>query len=582
MFLEKHVKNNSSEFPGFKLVGYCEIGIPMFRRKLYCSMVSKKRLAVVDEFVLRYSTLNLSFDDISSVMGLPRELIEQSWYNLLSKELIDRSNVLTKKGREYLETYKLDNYEILEVNVAINGLNGNIEVDNSNMMSSRSLRELGLKSVMPLIDIPNIENIDLRKLKQTIRKLRKLNNDEDEMELMGLHNVIAKATNYKRLFLLIFADFSGDKNFRYMVFDGWQRMENYEDCILELDNSGSSVIKINMSSYFEDNKSHLLSELLPNLDESQEMNIGVLSEEWEKLLSEARTNVCISLPLVDMAEISDYFIETLAKCSSRGVNVEVFITGREFTNGYQKRQCEKLLNINKITVSNYPCFDSKILMIDDTTAVVSDFRKTELNLVHSKACFAEYGYKIHSEDAISLIKKRINGLRRVQTNISKDINEKWYREKMLSIISLYYQFDDTIKQKNNIGWLEEDAIPDVQKLVSYGLVKNEEMYKDFFNLINKSLVENVENYWTRNNLKGYFWNGFKNEYPDLQKILHKIKLYRHSTHHLALDDKNKPTYYKFLDEDLGGSMPMFVRGGYQRIQLKIIESLESELKRLCS
>jgi hypothetical protein len=115
------------------------------------------------------------------------------------------------------------------------------------------------------------------------------------------------------------------------------------------------------------------------------------------------------------------------------------------------------------------------------------------------------------------------------------------------------------KLVNGVGWLEDESVPDAQKLVDGYLVKNEAQYKEVLNLMNKSLVENAENIWNRNGLRKYFWEGFRGSYSGLQRTLHKIKLYRHSTHHLSLDEKHKPTFYDFIDEDLKGCMSFFRR-----------------------
>lgn len=576
MILEKLVATNSSEFPGFNLVGYSEFCIPMFKRVLHCSMVSKKRLAVVDEFVLRYHNAGLTRDETGELMGLPKDLIEQSWYNLVYMDIVDEFGKLTDKGREYLEMFELDNFEYVEFNVSINGLNGDIELFNSNLMSSKSLRESGLKSVKPLIEIPNIENIDIRRLKQALKKTKK--NKEDENELVGLYHVEEKATNYKRLFLLIFAD--QDRNIRFMVFDGWQRMESYEDCLLALENTGSQVIKVNMGRYFENFNAHVLNELSEAFEALPMLNISALSSEWEQLIDGAKTKLSISMPLVDLCELSDVILNKIFKCVERGVSVEFLVTGREFSSNSPKKQYERLLKSKGIEVCNSPYFDSKSLVVDEAVAIVSDFKRTNIDLPRSKECYVEYGYKVVASTQVDFISDWIGQRKQCFLPIPADVSDDWVKQKMLNIIKLYYQFDEKLRLANGVGWLGDESIPDVQKLVGFELVKNEIQFKDQINTINKSLVETVESVWTRNGLKHYFWNDFKTQYPRLQRVLHKIKLYRHSTHHLSLEERYKPSFYAFLDEDLNGSMPMFAENGFQRIQLAILGSLEMELMKL--
>lgn len=579
MFIEKLVKNNFAEFPGFDLVGYCEFSIPMFKRELHCSMVSKKRLPVVDEFVLRYSTLDIPLNEISKIMGLTYELIEQAWFNLLSYELIDRLNDLTEKGKEYLNLFRMDNFEILEANVAINGLTGDIELDNSNMISGKALREAGLKSVKPLIETPNISNIDMRKLKQAIMKIKRNRDGNDENKLVGLNHVVDKATNYKRLFLLVFAD--QEKNNRFMVFDGWQRMMKYEDCLLNLESIGSQIIKVNMGNFFSGGyKPRLLDTMTSISKEQTMMNISQISEEWDLAIKNAKKNILVSLPLVDLSDPTDNLINELEMNADKGLKIEIYVTGREFTNSYQKRQYERLLNKANIKVVNYPYYDSRILLVDNTVAIISDYKKTELNLPISKESYAEFGYKIDDINRVLGVTKWTENYNVERMAIPIGVSKEWVNKKLLNIVNLYYQFDEKLKKINNVGWLQDEALPDTQKLLDSVLVTNEAQYKEVLNTMNKSLVESVESVWSKNGLKNFFWDKFKNEFPELQKVLHKIRLYRHSVHHLSLEERFKVTYYRFLDEDLEGAMPMFVKNGYQRVQIKLIESLETELIKL--
>lgn len=579
MIIEKLIKNVYAEFPGFDLVGYSEISIPVFRRKLLCSLVEKKGLAAVDEFVLRYMELEIPIEKCAEIMGLPLELVEQSWFNLLSLELINRESELTEIGKKYLVHFNLESYEDLEIVVSINGLTGDIELDNANLVTSKTLRETGLKAVKPLIETPNFHNIDMRKLRAAFNNLKKMIKKEDK-ELVALNHVTDDAMKYKRLVVFVFAD--TDKNTRFMVYEGWQRMYKLESCLIDLENQGSRILKINMGSYYQGHRPKISNELTQSMSDFPVLNLGMIDEEWNKLLKEAKSHVIISLPLIDLCDPSESLINNLLECIKRGVTVEVFVTGREFTNGYQRKQYESILRNKKIPVFNYPYYDSKVLIVDEEISILSDFKKTELELHSTKEAIAEFGYLLKEEELLAKILSRIEQYRKtIKPKYVGNTDSDWFRNKMVKIIELYYQFDDKLKIINNIGWLEDESIPDIQKLLNVGLVSNEMQFKDLLNTMNKSLVEFVEAVWKRNNQKSFFWDGFKNEFPDLQKVMHKIKLYRNYTHHIVLEDKYKPTFYKFIDEDLGGSMPMFVENGYKIIQVKLIEEMEQALIKYC-
>lgn len=95
-----------------------------------------------------------------------------------------------------------------------------------------------------------------------------------------------------------------------------------------------------------------------------------------------------------------------------------------------------------------------------------------------------------------------------------------------------------------------------------------------------SLVESLEKNGKRYGENKYFWTFIKNNYFDLQKVLNKVRLYRHSTEHISLDERYKPVYFSYLDEDLNGSNPFFVQDGYEKIQQKILLEIEDKLESL--
>ena len=77
----------------------------------------------------------------------------------------------------------------------------------------------------------------------------------------------------------------------------------------------------------------------------------------------------------------------------------------------------------------------------------------------------------------------------------------------------------------------------------------------------------------------YFWGDFKNLCPNVQRVLHKIRMYRNFANHLEIDSNYKSIFYEYLDEDLLGRLPQFVKDGYLYLQIKILEDLEKEINK---
>ncbi|ERI92272.1 hypothetical protein HMPREF1982_02529 [Clostridiales bacterium oral taxon 876 str. F0540] len=581
MFIEKLVSRYKDELPGYKIVGYSELCIPIFKRLIHCLMMNKKRLQVVDEFVFRLYSSGVELDDMPSILGLDNKLIQISFSNLIGYEFIDNQGNITDLGNDFINTFHIDEYEKQLLTVSIDGLIGKIEVDQFYLMSGRALRESGLKAVKPLIDLPDIKNISVRHLNQAIKSIKKEDEENSFGDIVDLYHIEGKTTNYKRLNLLIFDNNQGDT--RFMVYDGWKRMQRYEEVLIKLEDNGSQLIKYNLSTYFNSYKPQVIKSINKETSfEGENLNVGEIFDLWTENIKCAKTSIVMSIPLIDLCDFSDIWLGEIKKALERKLDVSIFITGREFSNSYQKNQYEKLMNLKKkykmLQITNYPYLDNKVLIIDSMVGFISDFEKHSLNLPKSKECYAEYGYRLTPIGIESVMMHINHNYVKDINKLDKDYNNKWINQKILNIVKLYNQFDDELKLKNGIGWLGDEPIPDISNLIQSPLAIDENTYKIFINNANKSLVESVERFWSINGMKKYFWEDFKKQYSSIQKVLHKIKLYRHSTHHLSLEDKYKPTYFQFLDDDLNGSMPQFVEDGFLKLQVKLLQDLQDSLE----
>ena len=113
-------------------------------------------------------------------------------------------------------------------------------------------------------------------------------------------------------------------------------------------------------------------------------------------------------------------------------------------------------------------------------------------------------------------------------------------------------------------------------------VKSPHDFGSFINISNKCFVETIENYGRDKGIKEYFWTTVKTEYPFLATSLHKIKVYRHNSDHLLLNQQTNEQLQKFLQEDLPSDIPKDEQ--YYCLQQKILEDLltniQIELNRL--
>lgn len=95
--------------PGFRLVDFGDIGLPIYKLTVTALLLAKKNLSPIEEFVLRAVSLEFTrIIDISSLLGLGETTVKAALANLIRSEdifeLIDGSVSLTPKGQRTIQT----------------------------------------------------------------------------------------------------------------------------------------------------------------------------------------------------------------------------------------------------------------------------------------------------------------------------------------------------------------------------------------------------------------------------------------------------------------------------------------------
>jgi hypothetical protein len=97
--------------PGYRIVDYGKVGLPVYRVTAIGLTLQKKRVEPIEEFVLRAVALGLRDpEDVAGVLGLPQNLVDGIITALVSDETIRMAGTiemplceLTEKGRMVLE-----------------------------------------------------------------------------------------------------------------------------------------------------------------------------------------------------------------------------------------------------------------------------------------------------------------------------------------------------------------------------------------------------------------------------------------------------------------------------------------------
>lgn len=578
MGIELIVEKYKNDLPGYTLCGYGEVGFPQYKIRLSCLMLKDKGLPVIDEYVLRLYKENISIDDMVLLLGIDQELVESSWYNLIHLGLIHiDTKWITEKGYSYLREHKIESNEKIHLDITMDALSGKIK-RNTIYINRKTVRETNLDVLDTLIEKPSVYNLKVAQLKKVLIEYQKREPETYVGNLLDIIEVDNTPTQYKRLSILIFKNIN--EEYRFMICDDSQRYEEYESALQHLEESGKEILKYGIGDYFENNE--LVSNINFMKEHGEYLSPLKIRTHIHEILENSQGEVYISLPLVQTKTPDDFFIDLVQKKAKTKVKIFITVCGREFIDNYQKNQYEKLISIQKkyknLSIINIPVFHNSVV-ISENQGVLSYLEKHELKAPTSKYGITETGFLMNEKESKDYINDKFISLIESKHEYHL-ISKEELKNKLFRIAQLVTDFDEYLLNINNIGWIGGSAIPDLQRLLESPVANTENNFKVFISSIHTSLGESLEKNGKSNGDKNYFWNYFKNTFPDLQKVLHKIRIYRHSTEHIALDEKPKENYYRFLDEDLDGSMPLFKENGYRILQTRIIQDLEQTLEKL--
>lgn len=136
--------------------------------------------------------------------------------------------------------------------------------------------------------------------------------------------------------------------------------------------------------------------------------------------------------------------------------------------------------------------------------------------------------------------------------VDPDKRNLWVSQRVKSIIRDIRQLESAIRSAQKDKLFGENSFPEAEKFASISPISTESEFEVFFNICNRCFVESIENYGKSVGKSKYFWNEIKTTYPTLFNVLHKMKVYRHSKDHLALNPDVAKKHKEFWDNDTQG------------------------------
>ena len=581
MRIRETIYKNMNELPGYDLLGYSEVAIPIYETKLHALALMKNTIPVVEEFVLNFYAEGLELEEIQNVLGLDKELINQAWAGLQQRDYISYIDKhITDRGEEYLSSHSVEELEKIEIPIMIDCITGKITTVNNQLMNTSNIKKIGIRSLKANMYEPNIDSIDFKSVKSVFNKYKKENPNFYLGEILEILRVEGKSTKFKRIEILIFKNGEGD--IRVLAYDGYSRLDNYEEKLKELDKKGIKLLKYENGGYFNSVNVEKINKLIKSDEKNCEM---IPLQFYNKKLDEYMCNnndVIIVTPLVSMCNFNTGFINKIETNLSKGKRIRVIISGSTYISEYQKKIYNILSSLKdkhrNLIINQIPEYINKIVIDEkNRCALITMYQEKELSLKASNYGIVERAFMLKNE-LFNEVKNIVFSLYNVEELLKFDLsnfNKSWLKEKIVYIIKLVRDADGYMSIQDSVGWIGNQEIPDVMQLEQIPLAINNVKFGVFIESINKSLIESID---INAKSRKYFWNDFKNKYPNLQHILDKIRTYRNKSKHLKLTNENEKKYLEYLKEDLNGYMPDFISNGFLILQCKIINELEDTIK----
>lgn len=590
MRIREAIIRNYNDLPGYKLSGYSEAAIPMYQRKIHVLVLTQKSIPVVEEFVLNFYNEGLSLDDIKLVLGLEQQLIDEAMAGLIQRDYINNfTKEITDIGQDYLKNNNVENLEKEEFSIIIDGLTGEIKKNKNNLMVTKNIKNKGIRALRAYINKPEISDLDFKSLRRVFNQYKEseiVNENGIEVysgNMVDIAHMEGNTTKYRRVELLIFKNDEDDV--RVIAFDGFNRVEEYEEKLKELDSRGVALLKYDYDKYFESNNVKNINSILKSENDVINIEYEKVNLLYQTYLEQNSGNILIILPLISQCIITEAFVDKIEGKLKKGVNINIILCGSDYKGEFQKKIYRKLKNVyskyQKLRIQQTPqYFNKMIINLDNKEAIVSIYERNNISLTSTKEGIVEYFYEVKS-NSYELIYNAILDDNKKRYEMKFDlpnINKKALTKMLDDILYLVKDADGYMYSNDDVGWIGNNEVPEINRFKEIPLANDEEKFRIFIDSINKSLVESLEINAKQKGCKKYFWNDFKQEYTELQNILNKIKTYRNKSNHLELDEFNKQKYYNFLNEDMNGYMPEFIYKGYLILQFKILNELEIAIK----
>lgn len=161
--------------PGYRLVSFGEIGIPLFELRLTAEVLDHKPINPFAEFVLRAVSADVAdLPTMERLLGLDRRVMESTVVALIGDDLLsgtDQEEVeITPFGEDTLENAKQIQIRSAELRVTFDPLTGEVLEPFGDYLAPKQLREEGMREVgLPVALVPELHQLEVGQVERAIK-----------------------------------------------------------------------------------------------------------------------------------------------------------------------------------------------------------------------------------------------------------------------------------------------------------------------------------------------------------------------------------------------------------------------------
>jgi hypothetical protein len=174
---------------------------------------------------------------------------------------------------------------------------------------------------------------------------------------------------------------------------------------------------------------------------------------------------------------------------------------------------------------------------------------------------------------VALGSKKLDDRELICPIIQENKRAGWLRRRVDSICSEMRTLEKIINKMNKIKLFGTNSFPEGDQFQKLEISNNSASFSSYINVLNRCFVESIERYGEESKNKNYFWEDIKKEYKYLWNALNKIKIYRHNSNHLHLNNKTDDCLNEYLSHDLEDKSFSQINDVYFVLQQRVLDQL---------